>query len=296
MRLSFSELKANDPLRMAGATAFFTSFALPAILIILIQLFGVFVNPRKISSELIDRLANVLGNTSAQQIKSTLEGFKSLSHNYYVTILGFIFLMFVATTLFAVIKNSLDQIWGIKVRPHPGVVFNLKNRGWSLVIIILAGLLFFVGLFLEGLQVFLTDYLEEIWQGSGVFFIKLINEIVFVIIVTIWFTNLFRFLTAGRPKFTHALAGGFFTAILFTLGKIILRHLMSYSNVSTIYGASGSTVLILLFVFYSSIIFYYGGCFVKVLSDEYDAPIRPVKEAFTFEVLEVDPENSTEKN
>ena len=290
MNRSLVELKANDPLRMAGATAFFTTFALPAILIILIQLFGIFVNPRKIGSELIDRLANVLGNTSAMQIKLTLEGFRSLSQNWYVTVLGFIFLMFVATTLFAVIKNSLDQIWGIKVRPHAGIVFNLKDRARSLVIIVLAGFLFFVGLLVEGVQAFMADYLKEIWQTGAVFFIWAINEIVFIIIVTIWFTNLFRFLTAGRPKFSHALIGGFFTAILFTIGKIILRFLMGYSNVSTIYGASGSTVLILLFVFYSSIIFYYGGCFVKVLSEEYDSPIRPVKEAFSFEVLEIEPE------
>ena len=275
---------------MAGATAFFTTFALPAILIILIQLFGIFVNPSRMSSELIDRLANVLGNTSAQQIKLTLEGFRSLSQNWYVTVFGFIFLMFVATTLFAVIKHSLDQIWGIRVRPHAGLLFNLKDRARSLIIIILAGFLFFVGLLLEGAQAFLADYLEEIWQSGAVFFIWAINEIVFIIIVTIWFTNLLRFLTAGRPKYSHALIGGLFTAILFTIGKIVLRFLMGYSNISTIYGASGSTVLILLFVFYSAIIFYYGGCFVKVLSEEYDAPIRPVKEAFSFEVLEIEPE------
>ena len=295
MRRSFIELKANDPLRMAGATAFFTTFALPAILIILIQLFGIFVNPRKIGSELIERLANVLGNTSAMQIKTTLEGFKSLSQNWYITLFGFIFLMFVATTLFAVIKNSLDQIWGIKIRPHAGIVFKLKNRARSLIIIILAGLLFFLGLFVEGLQALLGDYLKEIWRGGAVIFIRAINEIVFIIIVTIWFTNLFRFLTAGRPKFTHALGGGLFTAILFTIGKTILTLLMGYSNISSLYGASGSMVLILLFVFYSSLIFYYGGCFVKVLSEEYHAPIRPVKEAFSFEVLEVEPEKKDSK-
>ena len=290
MKRSFVELKANDPLRMAGATAFFTTFALPAILIILIQLFGLFVNPRKISSDLIERLANVMGNTSAMQIKATLEGFRSLSQNWYITLFGFIFLMFVATTLFAVIKNSLDQIWAIKVRPHPGMVFKLSSRARSLVIIVLAGLLFFAGLFLEGFQTYLAHYLKEIWKDGSVYFIWAINEIIFVVIVTVWFTNLFRFLTAGRPKFNHALAGGFFTAILFTLGKIILRFLMGYSNISTLYGASGSMVLILLFVFYSSLIFYYGGCFVKVLSEKYNAPIRPVKQAFAFELLEIEPQ------
>ncbi len=287
MRLSFAELRANDPLRMAGATAFFTTFALPAILIILIQLFGLFVSRRKISSDLIDKLANVLGNTSALQIKSTLEGFRSLSEDLLITAIGFVFLMFVATTLFAVIRNSLDQIWGIRIRPHSGILFKLKYRLRSLMIILLAGFLFFLGLLTEGFQVFLAHYADEIWRGSGVFLVKVVNELVFIIIVTIWFTNLFRFLTAGRPKFSHALGGGFFTGILFTLGKLILRFLMGFSDVKTIYGASGSTVLILLFVFYSAFIFYYGGCFVKVVSDEYGHPIKPVKEAFSFELTEI---------
>ncbi len=289
MHRSFLELKINDPLRMAGATAFFTTFALPPILIIIIQLLGLFVDPRKVSYDLIERLSHVLGNTSALQIKVTLEAFRTMGQNWYVTIFGFIFLMFVATTLFAVIKNSLDQIWNIRIRPHSGFVFKLKSRLRSLIIIILAGILFFIGLFTEGVQVFLSNYVDDIWRGAGIFASRLVNELVFIVVVTIWITILFRFLTAGRPKWKLAMAGGFFTAILFTAGKIVLRFMLALSQIGTIYGASGSIVLIMLFVFYSALIFYYGGCFVKILSEAYDKPIRPVKEAFTFELLEIDP-------
>ena len=288
MYRSFVELKSNDPLRMAGATAFFATFALPPILIIIIQLLGLFVNPRKVSSELINRLSHVLGNTSAQQIKITLEAFRSMGQNWYVTIVGFVFLMFVATTLFIVIKNSLEQIWNISVRTDAGVMFNLKNRLRSLIIISLAGILFSIGLFTEGIQVFLGNYVDDIWRGAGIFASRAVNEFVFSIVVTVWFTVLFRFLTAGRPKWRLALAGGFFTAILFTAGKIVLRYMLVFSQIGTIYGASGSIVLIMLFVFYSALIFYYGGCFIKILSEVYDKPIRPVKEAFTFELTEID--------
>jgi membrane protein len=288
MYRSFVELKSNDPLRMAGATAFFATFALPPILIIIIQLLGLFVNPRKISSDLIDRLSHVLGNTSAQQIKITLEAFRSMGQNWYVTLIGFVFLMFVATTLFVVIKNSLEQIWNISVRTDAGVMFKLKNRLRSLIIISLAGILFSIGLFTEGIQVFLGNYVDDIWRGAGIFASRAVNELVFSIVVTIWFTVLFRFLTAGRPKWRLALAGGFFTAILFTAGKIVLRYMLVLSQIGTIYGASGSIVLIMLFVFYSALMFYYGGCFIKILSEVYDHPIRPVKEAFTFELTEID--------
>ncbi|MES2874913.1 MAG: YihY/virulence factor BrkB family protein [Bacteroidota bacterium] len=287
MRRAFSVLKANDPLRMAAATAFFTTFALPPILIIFTQFFRIFVDPTELSSELIDRLGHILGTKSAQQLANTLDAVSGLSHEWYVTVFGFIFLMFVATTLFDVIKNSLGQIWEIRIRPHSGLVFRLKYRIRSLVVIFIAGILFFAGLFLEGLQAILGDYIDELWGSGGILLNVVVNELIFVLFVSIWFACLFRFLTVGRPKWKIAMAGGCFTAILFTIGKWVLGFLLIQSNVGLLYGASGSTVLIMLFVFYSALIFYYGGCFVKVLSEVYDKPIRPVKEAFMVETLEI---------
>jgi membrane protein len=287
MRRSLRVLKANDPLRMAAATAFFTTFALPPILIIFTQFFKIFIDPNELSSELIERLAHILGTKSAQQVEITLNAVTGLSHEWYVTVFGFIFLMFVATTLFDVIKNSLGQIWDIRIRPHSGFVFRLKYRIRSLVIIFIAGILFFLGLFLEGLQAILGNYVDELWGTGGMFLNRVLNELVFVVFVSFWFACLFRFLTVGRPKWKIAWFGGFFTAILFTTGKWVLGLLLINSNISVLYGASGATVLIMLFVFYSALIFYYGGCFVKVLSEVYDKPIRPVKEAFMVETLEI---------
>lgn len=293
MKSSFTLLKLNDPLRMGAATAFFTTFALPPILIIFTQFFRFFVDPTELSSELIYRLGHVLGTSSAHQVEGVLAALSGLNQSWYITVLGFIFLMFVATTLFDVIKNSLGQIWDIRIRPETGFFFQLRYRIRSLIVIFLAGILFIAGVVLEGLQALLGDYIDEIWGGGGWFFNRLINEAVFVIAVTIWLAFLFRFLTAGRPRWNIAFGGGFFTAVLFTLGKWILGFLLIKSNISVIYGASGALVLILLFVFYSAMILYYGGCFVKVLSDTHNKPIRLVKQAFAVEMLEI--KNESEK-
>ncbi|WP_291403199.1 YihY/virulence factor BrkB family protein [Daejeonella sp.] len=290
MRTSFALLKLNDPLRMGAATAFFATFALPPILIIFTQFFRFAVDPTELSSELIDRLGHILGTSSAQQVEGVLVAVTGLSHKWYITFFGFIFLIFVATTLFEVIKNSLGQIWDIRVMPKPGIGFRLKYRLRSLVIIFLAGALFLVGLVLESFQAIMGNYIDEVWGGGGWFFNRLINELVFVVALTIWLAFLFRFLTAGRPKWKISLMGAFFTAILFTIGKWILGYLLIGSNISTIYGASGSMVLIMLFVFYSAMIFYYGGCFVKVLSDTFESPIRPVRKAFAIETQVIKPE------
>ena len=99
---ALTDLKKNDPLRLAAATAFFTTFALPPILIILIQFFGMVLNVENLGDKFFARFGTILGSESSDQIKRTFVGFKSLAKNRYITVFGFVFLLFVATTLFKV--------------------------------------------------------------------------------------------------------------------------------------------------------------------------------------------------
>ncbi len=136
---SFLELKKNDPLRLAGATAFFTTFALPPILIILIQLFGLILKMENLGDKFFERFAEILGKESTAQIKATFIGFKSLAKNSYITIGGSIFLIFVATTLFKVIKDSLNQIWKVRVDPKRAILIKIEKRLVAMAVILLAG-------------------------------------------------------------------------------------------------------------------------------------------------------------
>ncbi|RZK43036.1 MAG: YihY/virulence factor BrkB family protein [Pedobacter sp.] len=287
LRKAFKLFQKNDPLRLAGATAFFANFALPPILLILIRLFGFFVDRRTFATRLFERLSTILDDSSISQIREVLLNIRGVDYNWWATILSFVFFIFVATTLFGVIKNSLDQIWSIGLNEKMGILFNLKLRGRSMVIILLAGILFFVGILTDSIQAFIGTYLNPAAPAFSKIFLHILNEVLFIAIVTTWFAVLFRFLTNGRPSWRVAIKGGLLTGILFNLGKYILRIMLPLSNIGNIYGASGSIVLIMLFVFYSSFIFYFGACFVKVLSDAGKKPIRPIKGAFVYEMKEV---------
>lgn len=287
MRQSFAELKRNDPLRMAGATAFFTTFALPPILIILLQLFTLFLSRRFVGPEMMDMLSDTLGPDSARQIRITTRGFRTLMKNWYTLIAGFLFLVFVATTLFIVVKNTLNVIWKVRIREKPGFLFYLRLRARSFLVILLAGLLFLAGLLLDGIEVLAGKYLDKILPGGGIFFSGALNEIISAVIVTTWFVLLFRYLADARPSWKVAISGGLLTGILFSAGKALLSFLMRGSNVGSIYGASGSLVLLLLFVFYSSFILYYGASFIKVYAAALQQPLRPVNNAYQYRVLEV---------
>lgn len=282
-------MKNGDPLRMAGATAFFTTFALPPIFIILFQLLTVFLNKNIAGAEIMDMLSGTFGRESAVQIRQTTRGFRTLAQNWYISAGGFLFLLFVATTLFTVIKNTLNDIWNIKVKEKPGFLFNLWLRARSLGVIVIMGLLFLASIFLDSFEVLAGNNMEEIWPGRGIIFKGALNEIVEIIIVTSWFVILFRYLADGRPCWKAAIAGGFLTAILFSGGQALLSLLIVKSNIGPIYGASASIVLVLLFVFYSSFILYFGASFIKVYSDVMRKPIVPVNEkAYRYRLQKIE--------
>jgi membrane protein len=280
--------RKNDPLRMAGATAFFTTFALPPIVFILAQLFGLFIGRRNMSRGLIENISNTLGKDGAEQVRQVIRSIRGFSNSGWVIVCGFIFLLFVATTLFSVIKNSLNQIWQVGVKERPGVLFILSIRARSFAVILLAGILFFADLFFESLEIIGANYIDEIWKGGGIYFKNVGKEIASVIIVAAWFILLFRFLADGRPSWKASLAGGLLTGILFSIGKWLLGFLLIDSNVSNLYGTSGSLVLVLLFVFYSAFILYYGACFIAVYSEMKQWPIIPNSKAYNYRIEKIE--------
>jgi membrane protein len=287
IKKAYSDIRGKDPLRMAGATAFFTTFALPPIFIILFQLFSLFLSKKLVAKEMLEILSDTLGKASALQIRQTTRGFGTLARNRFLTAGGFLFLIFVSTTLFSVIKNSLNDIWHVKVKDKPGILFNLKARARFMGIILIAGLLFLTAAFLDSFELMAGNSLAQIFPAGGRFFKGALDEVVAIIVITIWFIMLFRYLADGRPSWKVALAGGALTGILFSIGKAVLSFLMRNSNISTVYGASGSIVLILLFVFYSSFILYFGASFIKVYSEETSQPLRLVNNAFRYQLRKI---------
>lgn len=261
---AFAELGKNDPLRMAGATAFFTIFALPPILLILTQVLGLLYKGEIVNQQLFVKLTDIVGKRSVQQLIVVLNSFTIMAKNWLVTIGGFIFLLFVATTLFKVIKSSLNQIFKLRIVKKRTVGYVLSSRLKSIAVILITGFLFVIGLLSESMQAILGSYIGEFSPFLGGFFQSALNYLLSLTIVTLWFAALFQYLPDARQEWKIVLAGGFITSVLFNIGKIAIRWLLIKSNINNIYGASGSIVLLLLFVFYSALILYFGAAITKV--------------------------------
>ncbi len=285
---AFTEFRSNDPLRLAGATAFFTTFALPPILMILILALGSIFNRRMISRQLFTRLEGMLGEGAVDQLINTLRGFRDLAQNRILTVGILIFLIFVATTLFKVINSSINQIWKIRVEAKRNVGQRLKARMQSVLVILFTGVLFLSSLLGDAVQAFLGKYVNQLWPEIGPYFNGALNYIISVIIVTLWFVALFRYLPDARISWRSAFVGGLLTSILFNLGKLVLGYLLLSGNIGSLYGASGSLVLLLLFVFYSSFILYFGAAFTKVWALNHKDPIKPLSYAIHYKQVEVE--------
>jgi membrane protein len=269
-----SLLIANDPLRLAGATAFFTTFALPFLLIIHVQLLSVIFNQREIRRDVFERMSSILGEESMRQVVVTIRGFRGLVESWWAITAGSLFMLFVVTTLFRVIRNSINQLWMIRVNPGYELRMSLLGRLYSLLLVLVIAVLFLASGILEGLQVLLGNYVNELLPGYGVLLSGLLSYLIFVAINTVWFALLFRYIPDGRAAWKLCFTSGLLTSFLFSVGKFVLKHFLVNSHLEIVFGGSAPYVLLLLFVFYTAMILYFGAAFTISWAGQTRRPIQ----------------------
>lgn len=281
---AFLQLRRNEPLILASATAFFTLFSLAPIMIILVNILGIIFRNNKITDALFEPLQKVFGAETSEQIQTIVGNVKSVAGEWYITAGGFIFLLFVATNLLNIIKKAINQLWRIRKSASRKIKYTLRERLIGILLILSIGFIFIISLLLDTSVAFLQGYLQQLIPGVDTIFIRTVNIIFSILVVTAWFTILYKILPDAIVHWNVALVGGLLTAVLFTIGKWILGHLLDYSNMVTIFGAFASVLFILLFIFYSSLILYYGAAFTYAYASATDRPIKPRKHSVNYEV------------
>ena len=281
---AFLQLKGNEPLILASATAFFTLFSLTPILVILVNILSILFRNNKITGALFQPIEKVFGGETSEQIRSIVENVKSFGGAWYITLGGFIFLFFVATNLLNIVKKSINQLWRIRSSSSKRIKYNLRERLIGILLILSIGFVFTISLLLDTSVAFLHGYLQELIPTVDTILIRTVNVIFSILVVTAWFTILYKILPDAIVHWKVALVGGLLTAVLFTIGKWILGQLLDYSNMVSIFGAFASVFFILLFIFYSSLILYYGASFTYGYANETNRPIKPRKHSDNYEV------------
>ncbi len=219
-RHAFILLRRNDPLILASATAFFTTFSLPPIIIILVSVLGLYFKSEHIRQQLFDKLTSMLGGAATGEIEKIVHNFMKLEGNAWVTAGGFLFLLFVATTLLSIIRKAIHQLWHIRRKSSMKLYYGVKERMLGLGMLLFIGLLFLASILMDASVSLFRRQLHDIFPDVDAMVIRILNIVFSILVVTIWFTVLFKVLPEARVKWRVAFAGGFLTGLLFSIGKL----------------------------------------------------------------------------
>ncbi|WP_223649268.1 YihY/virulence factor BrkB family protein [Hymenobacter psoromatis] len=289
LRRAARELAANDPLRLGAATAFFTSFALPPIVIILVQLLGSVYSARGARRMLLTKLGQIIGTTATSMVEQTVHNVGHASRNRLITWLGFAFLVFVATTLFTVIQHSLNQLWQVRPRRQVSqVAVALRERVRSAGVLLATAVLSMLAFSADALLGIFADAIAGFDATFAHYAVQVLNALISLLIMTVWCGFVFRILSAAKVPWRAVRRGAVLTALLIGAGERVLGLLLVGRDLGPIYGPAASTVLVLLFVFYSAMIFYFGAAFTKAYAHHVGLDIKPKKTAVRYRLVNVE--------
>lgn len=290
---SFSGFSNDNVTKLSASLAYYTMFSMGPLLVMIIALCGVFLGRDAIEGKIYTQLQQFLGPDTALQLQQIIKNAFVSGKGNIAIIIGSISLLIGATSVFAEMQDSINRIWGLKPKPKRGWVKMLQNRFLSFSVIISLGFLLLVSLAVASLVEALSNRLKTAYPGVTVVVLYIINLVITMGITSLIFAVIFKVLPDAKIRWRDVIAGSITTAILFMLGKFGISFYIGKSHVGTTYGAAGSLVVLLLWIYYSSIILYLGAEFTKAYAVEYGSPIMPSEYAVTTKTVEVETGHKT---
>ncbi|MBC5992127.1 YihY/virulence factor BrkB family protein [Pontibacter cellulosilyticus] len=292
---TFKEFIDDNPLDYAAIIGFYTIFSLPAVLIITIRIAGSVFGQDAVRGELVNQIGGVIGRNSAVQLQNIIENASQSPATTIGTIVGIATMIFTATTVFVALQDSLNAMWEVKAKPEKAWLKLVVARVLSLAMVVSLGFLLLVSLSVDVVLGVIYDYLRQELSGIAVYLVTIGNIFVSILISIVIFAAIFKVLPDAKIKWHNVWVGATVTAVLFVIGKFILTLYFQHDPLADTYGAAGSLVLILVWVYYTSIIFLLGAEFTQVYSREHDKGILPEEHAVKVKVKEVETDTDTGK-
>ena len=273
----------DDPMTYAASLAFYTVVSLPAILLIAINVLSTAYERENIQDDLLQQLSIHLGPSTVSQAETIIENASLEYSGLLPQLFGWAVLFISATTVFISLQNGINRIWKVKPNPKNGFFKIILDRILSLAMLVSIGFVLLVSLvidsFLKIFERFIIDSLGE----NNLTIPWVFNAVFSLIITSIVFTLIFRILPDVKTKWSNVWTGGIFTAIFFLIGKLLIGYYITSTDLGGAYGASGSLVVFLFWVYYSSVLVLFGAKFTyeytlsndeKLKSAEYSVFIK----------------------
>ena len=285
----FGELKI---MRMSAALAYYTIFSIAPMLIVIITVCDVFFGRAAIEGNIYGQIKSFVGSDAALEIQQLIKNATISKDITWASVIGIVALVFAATSVFAEIQDSINHIWRLKAKPRKGWLKLLLNRLLSFSMVVTLGFILLVSLVINAVMDALVGRLVEIFPQLAIYAAYGINLLLTFLTTSFLFGIIFKMLPDAKISWKHVRTGAFTTAILFMLGKFVISFYLGKTQITSSYGAAGSLVIILLWVYYSSIILYFGAAFTRVYAQHTGSRIYPNGYAVWVQQVEVENKSS----
>jgi membrane protein len=265
----------KDPFMQSAVIAYYAIFSIPGLLVMVISISTIFFERDAITGHLYKQISSIMGTETAKQVQDMIISASQTKKSVLATIIGLITVLVGATGVFVELQKALNTIWEVKVKPRKAILIVLRTRLFSFGLILSIGFLLLVSLTITTLLSALSAWVLYHWPGILMLIFYLLNFIVSFGVVMLLFALMFKILPDAKIQWKHLWLGSMLTAFLFILGKTAIGFYLSRSNPGSAYGAAGSIVIILLWVSYSSMIFFFGAEFTRAYADHISGKVLP---------------------
>ena len=266
---TFHAWNNDDPWRLSAVVAYYAVLALPGLLVILINVIGSIWGAEFITGQLNSQLTTMMGQDAATSFIKLISDTQNTKDNLISTIIGIATILIGATGVFYQLQVSLNKIWKVEETSSFSFIKILTDRAKSFAFILVIGFLLLISFVFTTLIAVLTDYIKHSFPDIVVYLIFIFNFIISIGIISTLFALMFQYMPDTKIRWKTVWIGAILTAFLFVLGEFLLSLYFGTSNPGSTYGAAGSIVLVLLWVSYSSLIFFFGAEFTRVYSQRY---------------------------
>lgn len=274
-------------LKMSASLAYITVFSLAPLLLVILFICDVFWGREAIEGAIYSQVNSFVGTSSAEQIQAMIQNLALSKNGTLAAVIGIGTLLFGATSVFAEIQDSINTIWGLRHKKKSGFWLFLKSRLLSFGVIGSLGFILLVALGFSTLLDGISNQLTQTYTEISVVVFYVSNLIATLIITSLLFGAIFTILPDADITWKQVRVAAITTTILFMLGKFLITFYITNSNISDVYGAAGSIVVLMVWVYYSSVILYLGATFAKCYAIKFAEPIKPSKYAEIVQYITV---------
>ena len=275
MKKAAVDFNNDNGFKLAASLSYSMIFSIAPFLIVAISLAGIIWGEQAARGRIYEQIKDLVGVSPAQQIQDIIGNIQRSHHSMTGAIVGGAILLIGATGVFTEIQGSINYMWCILAKPKKGWLKFLMNRLISFSLIVAFGFISMVSLVVNSLMDLLGDLLKRYFTHFTVYFFYAVNLALALGAIILLFMIIFRILPDAIISWKDSFIGAVFTAVLFILGKVLIGVYLGNSKIGVIYGTAASIIIILTWVYYSSIILYYGAEFTKAYAEFSGRSVRP---------------------